>query len=83
MTDNQNAGGLVFLSFVVGALVGGVCGLLFAPKTGKELRGDISRAAGGLKDEADKVTHEAISRIDAFVQEQKVALGKLTAKEKA
>jgi gas vesicle protein len=83
MSDNQNAGGFIFLSFIVGAVVGGVVGLLFAPKSGKELRGDIAHAAGNLKDEADKIRREAMSRIDTFIQEEKVALGKLTAKEKA
>jgi gas vesicle protein len=35
-------------AFSVGALVGASLGLLFAPKRGNELRGDIGRSAGKL-----------------------------------
>ena len=40
MDDNKMAKGL-FLGFLTGTIVGGVIALLYAPKTGKELRYDI------------------------------------------
>ncbi len=88
MADNNNTGGLVFLSFVVGGIVGGVLGLLFAPKSGKETREDISEAAAELKKEAEKFSKEAKDRIDGFVEESKGVISKLSAtdakeKEKA
>lgn len=82
MADNQNTGGLVFLSFIVGAVVGGVLGVLFAPKSGKETREDISHAAGDVKKEIEKFTQQAMGRVDSFIQDEKAALAKLAAKEK-
>ncbi|WP_052404769.1 YtxH domain-containing protein [Bacillus rubiinfantis] len=47
-------------SFVLGALVGGVIGaaaaLLFAPKTGKELRHTISNNAGSITTKAEQLS---------------------------
>lgn len=40
--------------FVLGGLVGAVAALLLAPKTGKEMRGDIRDRAGRLKDSASE-----------------------------
>jgi gas vesicle protein len=82
MADNQNTGGLVFLSFIVGAVVGGVLGVLFAPKAGKETREDIGHAAGDVKKEIEKFTQQAMGRVDSFIQDEKAALSKLAAKEK-
>lgn len=82
MGENQNTGGLVFLSFIVGAIVGGILGILFAPKAGKETREDIAEAAGELKREAQKFTREAKSRLGNFVEDSKEALGHLAQKTK-
>ena len=46
---------------LIGSLVGVVVGLLFAPKSGKELREDISEKA---KDLADKVKDEYEGALD-------------------
>lgn len=40
--------------FVLGGVVGAVAALLLAPKTGKEMRGDIKDRAGRLKDSASE-----------------------------
>jgi gas vesicle protein len=82
MADSQHTGGLVFLSFVVGSIVGAALGVLFAPKPGKETREDIAEAAGELKKEAEKLTKEAKQRIDGFVEDSKAAIAKLSSKEK-
>src|SRR5699024_12079743 len=51
MSDNNN------LSFITGALIGSVVGaglaLVFAPKTGRELRSDINRGTRQAMDKAD------------------------------
>src|SRR5699024_12850906 len=51
MGDNINS-----KDFIIGTLIGGIVGasaaLLFAPKSGKELRGDINQGASQMKDKA-------------------------------
>jgi gas vesicle protein len=81
MADSHNTGGLVFLSFVLGGLVGGILGVLFAPKSGRETRADLAKAAEDLKGEAQKVTKDALGRIENFVEDSKASLSKLTTKE--
>ena len=53
MSDNKMAKGLI-AGFLAGSLVGAVIALLYAPKTGKELRGDIKRKSSELMDEAEE-----------------------------
>ncbi len=80
MAENHG-GGVVFLSFVVGAMVGAVVGVLFAPKAGKETREEIGDAASDLKKEAQKFSKEAMARVEGFVEDSKAALAKATARE--
>ncbi|UCH77434.1 MAG: YtxH domain-containing protein [Candidatus Coatesbacteria bacterium] len=82
MADRDTHAGLVFLSFVVGGIVGGILGILFAPKAGKETRGDIAEAAAEVKKEAEKFAREAKQRVDGFVEESKEVLARLGTKEK-
>ena len=51
MADENNgmAKGLM-IGFVAGAVAGAVVALLYAPKSGKELRRDIKEKAGDIKD---------------------------------
>ncbi|MEO8513663.1 MAG: YtxH domain-containing protein [Ignavibacteria bacterium] len=48
----------VFLSFLVGSAIGGTIALLYAPKSGKHLRKDISRKTNDLIDEGKKLTYD-------------------------
>jgi gas vesicle protein len=52
--------------FLIGALVGGVVGslaaLLFAPKSGKELRGKLNNQAYQLMEKTDTIRHTALSK---------------------
>lgn len=52
MADSDDKNVLVYLlaGFGLGALIGAAAGLLFAPKAGSELRGDISGKVKELKD---------------------------------
>jgi len=54
MRDNDVAGLVVGL--VIGAAIGATTALLLAPKSGKELRGDIMDKLEDAKDELSKVT---------------------------
>lgn len=52
MAESDDKNVLVYLlaGFGLGALIGAAAGLLFAPKAGSELRGDISGKVKELKD---------------------------------
>jgi len=71
--------GLMFLSFVVGAIVGGTLGILFAPKPGAETREDIARFAGDVKKETEKLTKAAVEKIEEVVDEAQKVLSKKAA----
>ena len=83
MADREGGAGLVLLSFMVGGIVGGILGILFAPKAGKQTREDIAEAAGEIKKEAEKFSKEARERVDGFIKESKEVIAKLSQKEKA
>ena len=56
--QNENQDNINSKDFLIGALVGGIAGaalaLVFAPKSGKELRGDINQGASYVKDRASE-----------------------------
>lgn len=52
MSDNSSNSGFAFLAgVVIGAAVGAVAGLLFAPATGEEMRGRLVDKSKDLADE--------------------------------
>ena len=72
------------LSFVVGAAAGAVAGILLAPKSGVELRGDISEGVGDavnqvrssgkdLRHRAQKLVNSAKVRVEDAVDAGQVA----------
>ncbi|NIT35802.1 MAG: hypothetical protein GTN49_04775 [candidate division Zixibacteria bacterium] len=80
---DRDGSGLVLLSFIVGGIVGGILGILFAPKAGKQTREDIAEATSEIKKEAEKFSKEAKERVDGFIKESKEVIAKLSPKEKA
>lgn len=71
--------GLVFLSFIVGGIVGSILGILFAPKAGAETREDIAKFAADFKDETEKVTKTAVEKIEQVVDEAQKVISKKAA----
>ena len=82
MTRENNVG--TILSFVLGAAAGAVTALLLAPKSGAELRGEISegvsdainqvRSSGkDLKHRAQKLVNSAKARVEDAVDAGQVA----------
>lgn len=72
MPDSDDKNALVYLlaGFGLGALVGAAAGLLFAPKEGKELRGEIGGKVRELK-----------GRTEEWIAEQKAKRASLAAAE--
>jgi gas vesicle protein len=45
-----DSGGSFFKGFIFGSIVGGIAGILLAPKSGKEIREDLEEGAGKVFD---------------------------------
>ncbi|QGH35356.1 YtxH domain-containing protein [Gracilibacillus salitolerans] len=77
--ENQNINSKDFL---IGSLIGGIVGaslaLIFAPKSGKELRGDLNQGAHYVKDRANEwkdVAYEKSGEWRDYAKEQSQQLG--------
>lgn len=54
-SGNEHVWGSVLAGVVIGVVVGGSLALLFAPKSGRELRGDIEEALEGVKERTEHI----------------------------
>lgn len=70
MSDKHRAEGFL-LGAVLGGLVAGASALLFAPKSGKELRRDITDQADEWKDQASEYAHDVKEKGESYYQEAK------------
>jgi gas vesicle protein len=58
--DMQNSRtGKTFANIVIGTIIGAVAGLLFAPKSGSQIRKEIAKQASQWGDQATKITDQA------------------------
>ena len=75
----------LFIGLVAGGIVGAITALLYAPKSGKELRSDIKRKAGDLAEDASGYMKTARSKTIDVINEGKSRSDQLVsdAKEKA
>jgi len=65
--DNKTIAG----AFLIGGLIGAAIALLYAPKSGRETRRDISKAARNIKRDAGELVEDTIQSIDEFAGEVK------------
>jgi len=72
MADEQDgmAKGLM-IGFIAGSAIGAIVALLYAPKSGKEMRADIKEKAGDLKDEVAEKLNLARAKAVDIVNEGK------------
>ena len=68
--DNKLLKGL-FLGFLGGTAIGAILALLYAPKSGKELRADLREKADDLLEEAEEHIAAAKTKASAIVSEAK------------
>ena len=67
----RNDTGKVGAAFLIGGALGAAMALLYAPKSGRETRRDISRAAHRLKDSAADLIEGTIEDVNEFAGDLK------------
>jgi len=65
--DNKVVAG----AFLLGGLIGAGLALLYAPRSGRETRGDISRTARRIKNDAVGLVDDTIQSVDEFAGDVK------------
>lgn len=56
-----------FKGLVVGGIIGAALGILYAPKSGKKTRADISKSVEDLYDQAEAQYEEGLKKIEEMV----------------
>jgi gas vesicle protein len=69
--DNDGMAKGLIIGFVAGSVVGAVLALLYAPKSGRELRRDIKEKTGELVEKGDEYLARARSKAAEIVNEGK------------
>ncbi|HVO76045.1 MAG TPA: YtxH domain-containing protein [Ignavibacteriaceae bacterium] len=77
MSKENGFGKGLLMGFLAGGAVGAIFALLYAPKSGKELRNDIRSKADEYLDEAEKYLEEARDRAKMMINEGKKKSEKL------
>lgn len=69
--DNNGVGRGLVIGFLTGTIVGAIIALLYAPKSGRELRAEIKQKSGELKDQTDEYLHVARMKAVDILNEAK------------
>jgi gas vesicle protein len=68
---SDNAGRNLLLGFLSGAVVGGIVALLYAPKPGKELRGELIQKGGKVAEDLEVYLQDAQEKAKTIINEGK------------
>lgn len=71
MSEERGVAKGLFLGFLAGGIVGGVLALLYAPKSGKELRQDIRNKKDEMLDDAEEYLDIAKHKAQDIINEGK------------
>ena len=83
MGNDNNAGKGLLIGLLAGGAIGAVLGLLFAPKSGKELRSDIKLRTDEYLDDADRYIADARTKAKDLINEGKKKSDKIISDAKA
>lgn len=78
--ENSNNTGLIIGSLVVGALIGGALGVLFAPDKGSETRKKIAGSAGDLTDSIKQKFNSLVNDVKHEFETEKTNVSGFAAK---
>ena len=81
--DNNNNVGIAFLSFLVGILFGGVIALLYAPKSGVELRTQIRDTAVETSHQVAEQYEKSLKSVQKSLADTQAQLAELRKKDEA
>jgi len=82
MSDDNGLGKGLIIGFLTGAAVGSIIALLFAPKTGKELRSDIKNRSQEFMEDAEDFLADAKDKTNTLINEGKKKSEELVAEVK-
>src|SRR5512147_2065036 len=71
MAEHENQQGHFFMGFLIGGVLGALAGILFAPKSGKELRSDIKEKGGEVLTEGKEIYADARAKAQEIIEEAK------------
>ncbi len=77
MSKDNGSGKGFLIGFLAGGAIGAILALLYAPKSGKELRSDIKLKTDGILDDADKYLADARDKAKDLINEGKKKSEKL------
>lgn len=78
--EKEDSGGGFIAGALIGALIGAGAALLLAPKTGKEMRNDVSSQAGTIKEKGIELTNVAKDKTSNITGTVKEKTGDITKK---
>lgn len=82
MDENNGFGKGLLIGLITGAAIGSVIALLYAPKSGKELRGDIRRKGEDLLEDAENLFEKAKDKASQIINDGKKKSEKLVSDAK-
>lgn len=65
--EREEGGGSFLMGLLAGTVLGAGLGMLFAPKSGSELRNQITEQAGRLRSTANETCHQATDKVSKIV----------------
>jgi len=71
MTEDENQQGHFCMGFLIGGVLGALAGILFAPKSGKELRSDLKEKGNEVLKDAKDIYADASTRAKEIIAEAK------------
>jgi gas vesicle protein len=77
MAENEKDCGVFLKGFVIGGVLGVLAGILFAPKSGKELRSDIKEKGSTVLKDAKDIYTDAGAKAKEIIEEAKHQAGEL------
>ena len=71
MTEHENQQGHFLMGLLIGGALGALAGILFAPKSGKELRSDLKEKGTEVLKDAKEMYADASTKAQEIIDEAK------------
>ena len=71
MAEQETQQGHFFMGFLIGSVLGALAGILFAPKSGKEMRPDIKKKGNKIVKDGKEIYADASTKAKEIIKEAK------------